>query len=101
MSSQEFLAAMKVVLAEERQALRRLDAHAVTQASARKEELLKSVMNLPASERESLVAALAEVKVELRRNLVLLAHARDYLRDAIALCTHIKPAARPRLQASL
>ena len=101
MNSQEFLVAMKTVLVEERQALRRLDADAVTQASIRKEELLKSVMNLPASEREGLVAALAEVKVELRRNLVLLAHARDYLRDAIALCTQMKPAARPRLQARL
>ena len=101
MKSQDFRAEMKAVLVEERDALRRLDVKGVTAASLRKEELLASVTNVPEDERQDLVAVLAELKVELRRNLVLLAHARDCLRDAIALCTQTKQAARPRLQTSL
>jgi hypothetical protein len=101
MNAAEFLTQMKTILAEERLALRKLDVKGVTEAGARKEALLKAVMTAPESERKSLAAALMEVKGELRRNLVLLAHARDYLRDAITLCTQNKQAARPRLQASL
>lgn len=101
MNSHEFHAEMKAVLVDERNALRRLDAKAVTEAGSRKEELLKAMMNTPEEDRKNLVIALEDLKVELRRNLVLLAHARDYLRDAITLCTQNKQAARPRLQASL
>lgn len=101
MSPAEFLVAMKSVLADERLAIRKLDVKGVTAAGQRKEELLKSMMNAPEGEKKALAAALMELKVELRRNLVLLAHARDYLRDAITLCTQTKQAARPRLQASL
>lgn len=101
MNAQEFLVEMKAVLADERDALRRLDAKAVMSAGARKEEIFKKLVDASESEKKGLAPALLEVKVELRRNLVLLAHARDYLRDAITLCTQNKQAARPRLQASL
>jgi hypothetical protein len=101
MNPQDFLAEMKKTLADERNAIRRLDVKGVTTAGIAKEELLKSVMNAPPEHKKELAAALADVRVELRRNLVLLAHARDYLRDAITLCTQSKRSARPRLQASL
>lgn len=101
MKPEEFLIQMKAVLADERTAIRKLDVKAVTAAGQRKEELLKAMMNAPEADKKSLAAVLMEIKVELRRNLVLLAHARDYLRDAITLCTQSKQAARPRLQASL
>ncbi len=100
MNTADFLVQMKAALADERNAIRRLDVEGVTKAGATKEKLLASMLNAPESERKALAAALLELKGELRRNLVLLAHARDYLRDAITLCTSKKPA-RPRLQASL
>ena len=101
MKADVFLSEMKTILADERNALRKLDVKAVTEAGIRKEVLLKAVMTAPEAERKNLAAALMEIKSELRRNLVLLAHARDYLRDAITLCTQNKQQARPRLQASL
>jgi hypothetical protein len=100
MKAEDFLAQMKATLADERTALRKLDVKAVTAAGYKKELLLQAVRHAPESERKALAAALMELRGELRRNLVLLAHARDYLRDAIALCETKKPA-RPRLQASL
>ena len=100
MKPEEFLTQMKSVLAEERTAIRKLDVKAVTAAGQRKEELLKAMANAPEADKRALVAVLMELKVELRRNLVLLAHARDYVRDAITLSTQSKQA-RPRLQASL
>ncbi|MBX3228856.1 MAG: hypothetical protein KIT84_42005 [Labilithrix sp.] len=101
MSPQELLVQMRQALAEERDAIRRLDVKGVTAASAAKEAILARVMAAPEHEhKKELASALLELKGELRQNLVLLAHARDYLRDAIALCASAKPA-RPRLQASL
>ena len=100
MSPEGFLVQMRTALQDERDAIRRLDVKAVTAAGIAKEQILKSVMDAPAEHRKALAGALFELKGELRRNLVLLAHARDYLRDALTLCTHQKPG-RPRLQASL
>lgn len=100
MNAKDFHAEMRRVLAEERDAIRRLDVKGVTAAGIAKEQLLKSAMSPPPEERKELATALHDLKGELRRNLVLLAHARDYLRDAITLCTQPK-SGRPRLQASL
>jgi len=100
MNAEDFLVKMRAALADERDAIRRLDVKAVTATGIAKEEILKSVMNPPLENRKELAAALLELKGDLRRNLLLLAHARDYLRDAITLCTQQKPG-RPRLQASL
>jgi hypothetical protein len=97
MKAEDLLLAMRGALAAERSAIRRLDAAAVTQAAATKEEILRGVLDAPATERPALVAALTELKLELRQNLLLLAHARDALRDAIEL---FKPE-RARLDAKL
>lgn len=101
MKPSEFLEQMKSILADERDAIRRLDVKGVMEAGARKERLLESVRDVHDKDKRQLSSALVEVRGELRRNLVLLAHARDYLRDAINLCTQTKKAARPRLLASL
>ncbi|MBX3258132.1 MAG: hypothetical protein KIS78_12240 [Labilithrix sp.] len=98
MTADELLSAMRAALEAEREAIRRLDGDAVTQAAAVKEEILRGVHGAPAAERPALVAALKELKIELRRNLLLLAHARDYLREAIELC---HPTGRGRLEAKL
>lgn len=85
MTADELLTTMRAALASEREAIRRLDVEAVTEATAAKERILGALSAAPASERPTLVAALGELKVELRQNLVLLAHARDYLREAVEL----------------
>ncbi len=98
MTADELLQSMRSALEDERAAIRRLDAQAVTQASVRKERILERVRDAPASERPQMIAALKELKTELRRNLVLLAHARDCLRQAIEYCG---PTGRGRLEAKL
>lgn len=104
MNANDFIAEMRKALHDERDAIRRLDVKGVTAAGIAKEQILKSVTSAlhggPPEDRQALATALQELKGELRRNLILLAHARDYLSDAITLCTQQKPG-RPRLQASL
>ena len=85
MTAEELLTTMRAALASERDAIRRLDVEAVNEAARAKQKILGALSDAPASERPALVEALAELKVELRRNLVLLAHARDYLREAVEL----------------
>ena len=99
MSTQELLDRMRAALEDERAAIRRFDAEAVTRATAVKEDILEKLLAAPASERDVLTAGLRELKGDLRRNLVLLAHARDYLRDAIELC--VGGASRSRIEAKL
>lgn len=99
MTADELLLTMRAALAEERDAIRRLDAGGVARATSAKERVLKDLKNAPPEDKGALMAALGELKVELRRNLVLLAHARDSIRDAIELCAPVN--ARPRLQAKL
>jgi len=96
MTVDELARAMRAALADEREAIRRLDTDALAKATATKESLLLVVQEAPAPERPAFAQALAELKGDLRRNLVLLAHARDYLRDAIDIL-----GAKPRLHAKL
>jgi hypothetical protein len=98
MTATELLQTMRAALESEREGIRRLDADAVTQAAAAKERILQSVVDAAAHERPALVGALHELKPELRRNLILLAHARDYLREAIEFC---QPAGARRLEAKV
>ncbi|MBX3220515.1 MAG: hypothetical protein KF795_08360 [Labilithrix sp.] len=98
MTAEELLRTMRDALASEREAIRRLDGRAVTEAASAKEKILAGVNAAPASERPALLAALRELRIELRRNLLLLAHARDSLREAIELC---HPTGRGRLDARL
>jgi len=95
MTADELVATMRAALESERDAIRHLDADAVNAAAAAKEKVLDALKDAPASERPALVAALGELRGELRRNLVLLAHARDYLRETAELF------GRGRLEAKL
>lgn len=95
MTADELLTQMRGALESERSAIRRLDAKAVIDASVTKEKILQAVQDAPPADRPALVSALGELKTELRRNLVLLAHARDYLREAVELLD------RGRLEAKL
>jgi len=99
MTPDELIQTMREVLEQERDGIRRLDASAVTKATERKEAVMKTILDTPNTERAPLIAALGELRNDLRRNLVLLAHARDYLRDAVTLCK--MPGGRGRLEAKL
>jgi len=101
MTAEELLRTMRSVLVQEREAIRCLDADAVGRATHAKEQCLTAVRAAPADQRAALIAALGELRDELRRNLVLLAHARDYLRDAVELCTTATKSRGGRLQAKL
>jgi len=74
---------LETLLREEREAIRRLDSPAVLSFAQRKEALIHTLRGggttLSASGAESLRALVPA----LRHNSVLLAHARDILRDAI------------------
>lgn len=100
MKVDDFVVQMKKTLADERAAIRKLDHKGVMHAALMKEALLKAVAACAPEEKPALAAALMDLKQELRRNLVLLAHTRDYIRDAAHLVT-VRSSRRPRLQASL
>ena len=84
MTPDALLAELRAVLTAERDAIRRTDSAAVLAAAERKEALIAIVANATEGERAPMLRALAQVRDELKRNLVLLAHARDFTRDAIA-----------------
>jgi len=84
MSADEILAEFKVVLADERAAIRAADAKAVLRAATTKEKLAAGLIECGAWTRGDMLQALSALVDELRNNGVLLAHARDCLRDAIA-----------------
>ncbi len=83
MTADDVARALRSALETERDAIRRLDVAAVEEASKTKEEILAAIRATPPSERAGLMNALAPLRSDLRRNLVLLAHARDSLRGAL------------------
>lgn len=81
MTPEEVLEKMRAVLAEEREAILRLDAAGVARASDAKEHVLHQLQELCADERPALYAVLDQLAPALRNNLILLAHARAYIRE--------------------
>lgn len=98
MTGQELLTGLRAALEAERTAIRKLDVEAVTEAAATKERLLQGLLEASPAERPALVIELTKLKGELRQNLLLLAHARDFLRDAVELC---RPNGKARITAKL
>lgn len=84
LTAEEILAQFHEALAEEREAIRATDAKAVLGAAMKKEKLAADLVECGAWTRPDLVDELKKLVDELRNNGVLLAHARDALRDAIA-----------------
>lgn len=81
MTPEEVLERMRAVIAEEREAILRFDAAGITRASDAKQRALRRLAELCADERRELYAKLDELAPALRCNLILLAHARAYIRD--------------------
>jgi flagellar biosynthesis/type III secretory pathway chaperone len=81
----EALTELEALLVEERDAIRRLDGQAVLEFARRKQALMATL----AGQRDALgprdATRLQGLTPALRQNGVLLAHARDVLRDAIAV----------------
>lgn len=82
-TADQLVSEMRAVLSAEREAIRTLDSEAVSELARQKESLLAHVTGASEQERPALLQGLALVREELKRNLVLLAHARDCVREAI------------------
>jgi hypothetical protein len=76
---------LDAVLENERSAIRRLDGSGVDAAAAEKASLVDRLMALTPELRKALTPRLASFVEQLRRNGVLLVHARGILRDILRL----------------
>ncbi len=84
---QDALARLEALLAEERAAIRTLDAGRVLELSLEKERLVEALRTPTASRSPAPkppADRLRRLGDDLRRNAVLLAHARDCIRDVVA-----------------
>jgi hypothetical protein len=86
--------ALLEVLAEERKAIRTLDGAAVEQAATKKEELVGELREMTATELLEEARNLALLRAELRRNSILLAHARACLKEATDVRRNAEPSRR-------
>jgi hypothetical protein len=73
----------RLLLEQERAALRRLDADAVVRAAEEKQAIVAAL--LAEDDVRNSKPLLEEIRDELRKSSVLLAHARDCLRDALGV----------------
>lgn len=84
MNTEELFGKIESLLERERVAIRRLDAAVVETIAAEKEEALLALRQATAGNAE-LQPRVAEVARNVRQNAVLLAYARDTVREALGL----------------
>ena len=82
MAPEHALDRFEQLLDEERSALRRLDSARIDQFAGEKAELIESLQQ-SLRDRPDLTPRFRDLAAGLRRNAVLLAHARDCLRDVL------------------
>lgn len=87
-SGRAVIDALLEILAVEREAIRILDGAGVERTAASKVALATRLCALAPAELEEEGPRLAVLRAELRRNGMLLAHARSLLKEAIALAGH-------------
>ncbi len=75
----------ELLLEEERVALRGLDGHRVGAIADEKTALIDQLQQVGVAARTDLSPRLRNLSAGLRRNAVLLAHARDCLRDVLSV----------------
>lgn len=73
------------VLEEERAAIRTVDGAAVGRAATAKEQLVKELATCTPEDLASVATELPLLRAELRRNGILLAHARSCINEVIEL----------------
>jgi hypothetical protein len=78
------LTELEGLLAEEREAIRKLDGARVIEFATRKQVLVAALTAERGAMTKATAARLRALTPALRHNGILLAHARDVLRDAIA-----------------
>ena len=81
----EAIEALFGVLEEERKAIRGIDGAAVEETARRKEALATTLAKRSPEELADHAPALSQLRAELRRNGILLAHARSCLQHAVDL----------------
>ncbi|MBX3186773.1 MAG: hypothetical protein KF819_07145 [Labilithrix sp.] len=82
-TAREIVDALFETLAEERAAVRALDVKGVARATARKEALAEALSGVDAASLSALAGDIAALRAELRRNAVLVAHARACVAEAL------------------
>ena len=101
-TAKESIHALLAVLEQERAAIRTLDGAAVGRAASAKEELVKQLTACTAEDLASAATDLPLLRAELRRNGVLLAHARSCINEVIELSApRLGGARRGQLRARL
>ena len=83
MQADAILDRLEQVLEEEREAIRRLDGPKVEALAKEKEEGVGALAGLDVSERRKVVQRLQALKGDLRRNGILLDHAKRILADIL------------------
>ena len=81
MTPDELLETMRALLQDEREAIRRFDSEAISRANDAKSAILDKLRTASTMQRPALYAVLDQLQPELRCNLILLTHARSYVRD--------------------
>lgn len=94
-SAKETVAALLAVLAEERAAIRQLDGAAVGRAAAAKETLMQALSAVGPEDLTTVAGDLPLLRAELRRNGILLAHARSCINQVIEMTAPRLGGARP------
>lgn len=87
MRPEDALSRLEVLLAAERAAIRKLDAAKVLEIALEKEKLVELLRRSPpprAPGQKPQAARVRKIGDDLRRNAVLLAHARDCIRDVVS-----------------
>lgn len=93
-TARETVDALLALLAEERTAIRRVDTDAVALAAKTKERLAKELGATSLAELATVSADLPLLRAELRRNGVLLAHARSCVAELFEIATPKQAGAR-------
>lgn len=84
-TAKETVQALLAILEEERVAIRKLDGASVDRAAAAKEKLVGALTSTPAADLSTVAGDLPLLRAELRRNGILLAHARSCLNEVITM----------------
>ncbi len=93
-TARETVDALLAVLAEERAAIRRVDTSAVALSAAAKERLAKELGAISLTELATVSNDLPLLRAELRRNGVLLAHARSCVAELLEIAAPRQGGAR-------
>lgn len=93
-TAREIVDALLELLAEERAAIRRVDTRAVADAARTKERLAKELGAISLTELATVSTDLPLLRAELRRNGVLLAHARSCVAELLDIAAPKQGGAR-------